>query len=95
MDYSAANSEMWNFFIIMGIIAGVLLLSNAIVRKTKLIRKSLIPTSVLAGFILLALKSGGIIRIPENFLEMITYHGIAIGFIALSLRGKQQPRGTG
>lgn len=86
MDYSAANSEMWNFFIIMGIIAGVLLLSNAIVRKTKLIRKSLIPTSVLAGFILLALKSGGIIRIPENFLEMITYHGIAIGFIALSLR---------
>jgi glutamate:Na+ symporter, ESS family len=86
MDYSAANTGLWNFFIQLGIIAGILLLSNVLVRKSKLIRNSLIPTSVLAGFLLLILKSLNILRIPDDFLNMVTYHGIAIGFIALSLR---------
>ena len=86
MDYSSANTSLWNFFVQMGIIAGVLLLSNILVRKSRLVRNSLIPTSVLAGFILLAVKSAGLIHIPAGFLEMVTYHGIAIGFIALSLR---------
>ena len=90
MDYSAANTNLWNIFIQMGVIAGILLLSNVLVRKSSLIRKSLIPTSVLAGFLLLALKTAGILRIPPNFLEMVTYHGIAVGFIALSLRATER-----
>lgn len=92
MDYSAANTSLWNFTIQMGIIAGTLLLSNVLVRKSKLIRGSLLPTSVLAGFILLALKTAGILKIPASFLEMVTYHGIAIGFIALSLRATNGSR---
>ena len=95
MDYSAANTGLWNFAVQMGIIAGVLLLSNVILRKSALIRKSLIPTSVLAGFLLLALKSFGILPIPSAFLEMVTYHGIAIGFIALSLRTVGEGKGGG
>ncbi len=99
MDYSAANTGLWNFFIQMGIIAGILLLANALIRKSAFIRKSLIPTSVLAGFVLLAIKSLGIVNIPANFLEMVTYHGIAVGFIALSLRtiseGQRGAKGAG
>jgi len=98
MDYSAANTSLWNFFIQMGIIAGMLLLSNVLVRKSRFIRNSLVPTSVLAGFILLLLKSTDVIRIPDSFLEMVTYHGIAIGFIALSLRvnnNRQNAEGKG
>ncbi len=100
MDYSAANTGLWNFAVQMGIIAGVLLLSNVILRKSALIRKSLIPTSVLAGFILLAIRSFGLLNIPSSFLEMVTYHGIAIGFIALSLRtvgegAEGGPKGAG
>ena len=99
MDYSAANTGLWNFFIQMGIIAGILLLANALIRKSAFIRKSLIPTSVLAGFVLLGIKSLGIINIPANFLEMVTYHGIAVGFIALSLRtiseGQRGAKGAG
>ena len=95
MDYSAANTGLWNFAVQMGIIAGVLLLSNVILRKSALIRKSLIPTSVLAGFLLLALKSFGVLPIPSAFLEMVTYHGIAIGFIALSLRTVGEGKGGG
>lgn len=86
MDYSAANTNLWNFFVQMGVLAGVLLLANTLLRKSALIRKSLIPTSVLAGFVLLALRATGILQMPSEFLEMVTYHGIAIGFIALSLR---------
>jgi glutamate:Na+ symporter, ESS family len=86
MDYSATNTSLWNFIIQMGIIAGVLLLSNILVRKSRFIRNSLLPTSVLAGFILLLLKSTGVLQISASFLETATYHGIAIGFIALSLR---------
>ncbi len=86
MDYSAANTGLWNFAVQLGIIAGVMLLSNAVLRKSALIRRSLIPTSVLAGFVLLVIRSFGLLNIPQSFLEMVTYHGIAIGFIALSLR---------
>jgi ESS family glutamate:Na+ symporter len=85
MDYSSANKSLWMFIVQMGVIAGILLLSNLLIRKSRWIRGTLIPTSVLAGFVLLALKSMGILKIPANFLEMLTYHGIAIGFISLSL----------
>lgn len=95
MDYSAANTGLWNFAVQLGIIAGILLLSNVILRKSALIRKSQIPTSVLAGFILLAVRSFGLLNIPQSFLEMVTYHGIAIGFIALSLRTVGEGAGGG
>ena len=98
MDYSAANTGLWNFFIQMGILAGMLLFSNVLIRKSAIIRKSLMPTAVLAGFLLLILKSAGILQIPAVFLEMVTYHGIAIGFIAMSLRSSgegDQSQGKG
>jgi len=86
MDYSAANTELWNFVIQIGIISVMVILSNVLRLKVPFIKKSLMPTSVLAGFILLGVKYLNILPIDPKFLDMITYHGIAIGFIALSLR---------
>lgn len=86
MDYSAANIGLWNFIIQVGIIAVILLLANLLCRKVEFIRKAMIPTSVLGGFIALIIRSSGIISMDGKFLEYITYHAIAIGFIALSLR---------
>jgi len=45
---------------------------------------------VLAGFLLLILRSVGWLNLDMTMLEMMTYHGIAIGFIALSLRVPQK-----
>lgn len=73
-------------FVWGGIIALLLLLANVLTRKVSFIRKSLMPVAALAGFILLALRATGLLRTPTELLEMVTYHGIAIGFIALSLR---------
>lgn len=86
MDYSAANVSLWNPAIQIGIIAMMILIANILRRKLSVVRKSMIPTAVLAGFILLFAKSVGIIKLDITLMETLTYHGIAIGFIALSLR---------
>lgn len=86
MDYSAANHALWNVIVQLGLIAGVVLLANFLSQKITLIRKSLMPIAVLAGFLLLALKYTGLVALDAAFLEMLVYHGIALGFIAMSLR---------
>lgn len=85
MDYSAANTGLWSGIIQIGIIAALVLVALAL-RKIPAIRKSLMPTAVLAGFILLILRAAGVVDMDMEFLETLTYHGIAIGFIAMALR---------
>ena len=86
MDYSAANVSLWNSVTQIGIIAITIIVANVIRRKVPFVKKSMIPTAVLGGFILLILKLLNVVRVDNTVMEMITYHGIAIGFIALSLR---------
>lgn len=86
MDFSAANTGLWNFMIQIGVLAGIMLLANILCRKIKFIRNAMIPTAVLGGFIALFLREADILPMDLNFLEMVTYHTIGIGFIALSLR---------
>ena len=86
MDFSATNTALWNGMIQLGILSAILLAANVLRRKVGFIRKSLMPTSVLAGFMALILRALGIIKLDALFLDSVTYHTIAIGFIALSLR---------
>lgn len=86
MDYSAANTALWNFIIQLGIIASAIMLATVLRNKVAFIRKSLMPVAVLAGFILLILKYTGLITPDPVLMEMLVYHGIALGFIAMSLR---------
>ncbi len=86
MDYSAANTALWAPIVQIGLIAGVLLLANVLRRKIPFIRKTLMPTAVLGGFLLLALKYLNVVNVSTQFLEMLTYHALGIGFIAMSLR---------
>ena len=85
MDFSSDNTALWNFVIQMGILAAILIAANVIRRKVPGIKRALIPSAVLAGFIALALRSFNIIKFDIGVMEMVTYHTIAIGFIALSL----------
>ena len=94
MDYSAANHALWNIIIQLGLIAGAVLFANMLRQRVPFIRKSLMPIAVLAGFLLLALKYTGLISIDGVLFEMLVYHGIALGFIAMSLRVPSgDPRG--
>ena len=85
MDYSAANAGLWKFIIQLGLIAGAILIANLLYRKIKPIRKTMMPVAVLAGFLLLIVKLLGL-RIDDEMMEMLVFHGIALGFIAMSLR---------
>ena len=86
MDFSAANTSLWDPIIQIGVIAGLILLANVLRRKLSFVRKSLIPTAVLAGFLLLFIRTSGIININAVMLEKLTYHALALGFICMSLR---------
>ena len=86
MDYSASNVVLWNAIFQVGIISVMVIVSNILRTKIKFVRKTLMPTSVIAGFLLLGFKYLNIVNVDRTFLDMITYHGIAIGFIAMSLR---------
>ena len=66
MDYSAANQELWGFIIQLGLIAGAILLAQLLRQKVSLIRKSLMPVAVLAGFLLLIAKYVGLVRLAER-----------------------------
>ena len=86
MDYSSANQTVWNVIVQFGIIAVVILVSNLLRRKIPFIRNSLMPTAVLGGFILLIIRTTGLLTLDTDFMEILIYHGIALGFIAMSLR---------
>jgi len=86
MDFSSANTGLWSAIIQLGIIAATILVANVLRRKIPFIRRTLMPTAVLGGFLLLVVRNTNLMEIDATFLEMITYHCIAIGFIALSLR---------
>jgi ESS family glutamate:Na+ symporter len=70
-----------------------IIIANILRRKIPFLRKSLIPTALIGGMLALGLSyipiGGGrtlLGFIEVGFLEMITYHAVALGFITLSLR---------
>ncbi len=95
MEISVQNTQLWSFVVQLGVVSLLLLLSNTIRMKIPAIKKLLMPTAVLAGFLLLILRSTGILDIDSNFLETLTYHGIGLGFIAMSLRAKETNKKDG
>lgn len=95
MDFSAANTALWSPIVQTGIIAGLILLANVMRRKIPAIRNTMIPTAVLAGFILLGLRSVVDVGIGTEFLEVLTYHALALGFIAMSFRIPTKETGSG
>ena len=86
MDYSAANTALWNGIIQLGYIAGAILIANRLRNRVEFVRKSMMPVAVIAGFMLLILKVIGVVNIDNGFMEFLVYHGIALGFIAMSIR---------
>ena len=86
MNYSAENIALWSPVVQLGIIALLVLISNILRLKVPFVKKTLMPTSVLAGFLLLGFKYTGLLEINAGLLDALTYHGIALGFIAMSLR---------
>ena len=91
--------NVWGTFNLIAILLISLLVANSLKKTVKFLRVSLIPTSVLGGLILLAISAiysgvtgNNIFDTPffggdgSMGLEIITYHALALGFIATGLK---------
>lgn len=92
MNFWKYDIDILDLWIYLGIIVVVFLLSNTLRRKIKFIRNSLLPTAIIAGLIMLILKSLGLfnqivnINQVDNLMESITYHALGLGVIAMTLK---------
>lgn len=86
-----ATQEVWNAMIQFCIIAMGLLVGNVLRTKVPFLKKSLIPSALIGGAILLIFKAipgmKGII--DKTTMEVITYHALGIGFVALALKNNR------
>ena len=97
------DSSVWGSVNLVAILLLSLLLANLLKRKIKLLQRTLIPTAVLGGLILLLVSVIWRNIFDENLfntnffagkgvtvLEMITYHCLALGFIATSFKPSKE-----
>ena len=86
MDLSAYN--VWSILVQIAIIFVAILTGNTLRRKIKFIKNSLLPSSVIAGIIIFALKFIPFVNdfINNKFMEVVTYHCLGLGFIALTMK---------
>ena len=93
------DSSVWSTIILMSVLLSSLLIGNTLKKEIPILRNSLIPTSVLGGLVLIIvaaiykLITGDVMFDAAIFggngtskLEIITYHALALGFIASSLQ---------
>lgn len=90
----------WSFLIQIFYVVFALAIANVLRRKVPFLRKSLIPTAIIAGLIILVIKSflkfvlnideqttnGSAFLVNEHVMELITYHTLGLGFVAVALK---------
>ena len=85
------DGEIWSFIVTLALLFGGMLLANLLRRKIRFLRKSLLPSAVLGGFLVLIFDAiykriFGQSMFDLSTLEALTYHGLGLGFIALAWR---------
>ena len=90
-DFTLANyGPVWSFMVQLGLLLLFLMLGNILRRTIPVFRKCLIPSALLGGGLLLVVdiivKQLGFTLVDNRMMQVITYHGLAIGFAAMSLK---------
>ena len=96
------DSNVWGVIMLVTALLGSLLIAHILKMLIKPLQRSLIPTSVLGGVILLLIAGiydlfTGELFFESNFfggngyniLEIITYHSLALGFIASTFKASK------
>ena len=93
---SFKDAVVWDYMIQIFILVVALLVGNVVRRKIPFIKRSLMPTSLLGGLIILIFKFIPAVNdfIDEGFMEIITYHTLGIGFIALAFKTAKESQKT-
>ena len=98
-DFTLANYDaVWLFMTQLGLLLIFLMLGNILRRKIPLFRNCLIPSALLGGAVLLIVniigKQFGFVLIDNRLMQVITYHCLAIGFSAMSLKTEKSTHKT-
>ena len=98
-DFTMANYDaVWAFLVQMGLLLLFLMAGNILRRTVPLFRKCLIPSALLGGAMLLVVnivsKSFGFVLVDNRLMQVITYHCLAIGFAAMSLKTEKSTHKT-
>lgn len=85
------DANVWSFVITMTMLFVSMIVANILRNTIPFLRRLMIPSSVLGGFILLIVhtifKHGFNIELYQtSMLEILTYHGLGLGFSAMALR---------
>ena len=96
---SFSGFDVWGTITLISVLLAAMLFANFLKKSVKFLRNSLIPTSVLGGILLLIVAeifkaiSGQYMFDTQffggkggNSLEILTYHALALGFIASALK---------
>ncbi len=98
-DFTLANyGPVWALVVQLGLLLLFLMLGNILRRKIPLFRNCLIPSALLGGALLLVtdiiLSQFGITLVDNRMMQVVTYHCLAIGFAAMSLKTEKSQHKT-
>ena len=98
-DFTLANYDaVWAFMVQLGLLLLFMMLGNILRRTVPLFRKCLIPSALLGGAVLLVVdviaKQFGVHLVDNRLMQVITYHCLAIGFAAMTLKTEKSTHKT-
>lgn len=85
------DGNVWSFVLTMSALLIAMMAANTLRNVCRPLRQLMIPSSVLGGFLLLIVmwaveKITGAPLVARGQLEILTYHGLGLGFAAMALR---------
>ena len=83
--------EAWQWLVQFCILATALLLGNVLRTQVPFLRKSLLPSALLGGLLLLIFKAFPGCReiINKPMMEIVTFHALGLCFVALALKNNK------
>ncbi len=98
-DFTLVNyGAVWAFMVQFGLLLLFLVMGNILRRVVPLFRKCLIPSALLGGSLLLIVniiaKQLGFTLVDNRLMQVITYHCLAIGFAAMTLKTEKSTHKT-
>jgi len=85
------DNDVWSFIVAITVLFAGMMVANSLRNIIKPLRTLMIPSSVLGGFLILIVGliykfATGKPIIQTQTLESLTYHGLGLGFVAMTLR---------
>ena len=89
--------SVWKVVINLLLLLTALLIGNALRRSVPFLRKAFIPSALIGGLILFLVNlfSDKVLSFPiidARLMQIITYHALGIGFIAMTLKSVEKSK---